>query len=315
MNIAQVTESMRSALGQVIVGQDHALEELLAAWLAGGHVLLEGVPGVAKTLTARAMAATLGLDFGRIQFTPDLMPADITGGSIFDFQRGQFQLQRGPIFCQVLLADEINRAPPKTQAALLEAMQERQVTIDGKAHPLNGGFFVVATQNPLEHEGTYPLPEAQLDRFLLRIVVDYPAAQDELEVYRRYLAGTLPEPGAALDLAAVITPETAATIRQELAAIHVEPKVLAYVHDLVSATRTSPHLAWGASPRAGIALLGVARAWAAMEGRDFVIPDDIKRMVAPVMAHRILTTPEAELDGLDTTKVLDGILARVEVPR
>ena len=315
MSIEQTTTALRNALQSVVVGQGDAMDELIAAWLAGGHVLLEGVPGVAKTLLARTLASALGLDFGRVQFTPDLMPADITGGSIFDFKGGTFRLQKGPIFCQLLLADEINRAPPKTQAALLEAMQERQATIDGETHALDPGFFVVATQNPIDQEGTYPLPEAQLDRFLLRVEVGYPSPDTELEVYRRFRSGDLPVNGAPPALAPVVDAAGARALRESLSAIHIEDGVLSYVQELIAATRAAPRLVWGASPRAGLALLRVGRAWAAMEGRDFVIPDDIKRMAHPVLTHRLLPTADAELDGWNARRVLDGLLEQVAVPR
>ncbi len=313
--VATTTAALRAALATVVVGQEDAADELLAAWLAGGHILLVGVPGVAKTLLARSLAAALGLDFGRVQFTPDLMPADVVGGSLFDFQQRTFTLQKGPIFCSVLLADEINRAPPKTQAALLEAMQERQVTIDGQSHLLDPQFFVVATQNPIDHEGTYPLPEAQLDRFLLQVKVGYPAPEDEIEVYQRFLDGRLPGGEGAAQIQPVVTAETMTRLRAQLRSVHVRPDILRYLQQLIGETRRSPLLTCGASPRAGIALLSVAVAWAAMEGRDFVIPDDIKRMAIPALAHRLAVTAEAELEGTDAAAVLTGLLGRLEVPR
>jgi MoxR-like ATPase len=308
-------DALRASLSKVVVGQEQAMDEILVGLLAGGHVLLRGVPGVAKTLMARALAAALGMDFRRVQFTPDLMPADIIGTNVFDFQREVFHLQKGPVFTQLLLADEINRTPPKTQAALLEAMQERQVTIDGQRHELDEPFFVIATQNPLDHEGTYPLPEAQLDRFLLEVVVGYPAPDDEIEVYRRFMAGTLSIETREPELEAVVQPQEILALRALLAHVHVEDKLLGYLQALVAATRSSTHLAYGASPRAGMALLGAARAWAALEGRSFVIPDDIKRMAHPVLRHRLIITPDAELDGLDAEGVLNRVLDSVEVPR
>jgi len=312
--IQQAAQALRAALGDVVVAQAGPVDQLLAAWLAGGHVLLEGVPGVAKTLLARAMAAALGLRFGRIQFTPDLMPADIIGANVFDFQQRCFVLQRGPVFCDVLLADEINRAPPKTQAALLEAMQEGQVTIDDTTYQLDPRFFVIATQNPLEHEGTYPLPEAQLDRFLLKIRIDYPGEQGELQVYRRYLSGDLPVVGSAVSIEAVIAPERQLALRGGVGEVHVEDPLLSYLYALIRGTRESPHLSFGASPRAGVALLAAARARAAMEGREFVLPDDIKRMAGSVLRHRLLLTPEAELDGMGVDEVLNGILRKTAIP-
>ncbi|RMF72117.1 MAG: MoxR family ATPase [Acidobacteria bacterium] len=313
--LREVAGAIRQAVRGVVVGQDTAVEEILAALLAGGHVLLEGVPGVAKTLTARALAAALGLSFRRIQFTPDLMPADVVGTNVFDLEQRRFHLQRGPVFTDVLLADEINRTPPKTQAALLEAMAERQVTIDGTSHPLGDRFFVIATQNPLEHEGTYPLPEAQLDRFLVKVEIGYPDEPAEIDIMRRFLDGRvrlgseppLPDP--------VVAPEDLAAARGALARVHVEDKLLGYLRAIVDATRSSPRLAFGASPRAGLALLALARAVAAMDGRAFVVPDDIKRMAAPVLRHRLLVTPEAELEGRTTESVLSSILEAIEVPR
>jgi MoxR-like ATPase len=308
-------EALRGALAQVIVGQRRPVEEILAALLAGGHVLLEGVPGVAKTLMARSLAQCLGLAFRRIQFTPDLMPADITGTSVFDLQKGAFHLQRGPVFTNVVLADEINRTPPKTQAALLEAMQERQVTIDGESHALADPFFVIATQNPLDHEGTYPLPEAQLDRFLLKVMVGYPSAEEELDIYRRYLDGRLTLGTGTVELPVVMAPGDLPRFRTALRDVHVEEKVLGYLRQVVAATRDSPFVSAGASPRAGMALLAVARAWAAMEGRAFLIPDDVKRMAGPVLHHRLLLTPEAELEGRGVEDVLRGLVEGIEVPR
>jgi len=313
--LAPRIDTLRASLGQIIVGQQDAINELLAALLAGGHVLLEGVPGVAKTLLARSLAQALGLDFGRIQFTPDLMPADIVGTSLFDFQGGSFRLHKGPVFTQVLLADEINRTPPKTQAALLEAMEERQATIEGTTHALPRPFFVVATQNPIDHEGTYPLPEAQLDRFLLKVVLDYPKPDEELEIYARFLSGRLAFGGDAPVLEPVFGEGELAAWQAALSEVHVEAPVLTYLRDLVQATRASPFVSAGASPRAGIAWLAAARARAAMDGRDFVIPDDLKALAGPVLRHRLLLTPEAELDGRTADDVLTGLMASVEAPR
>ncbi len=307
--------ALREALAGVVVGQQAPLDEILAALFVGGHVLLEGVPGVAKTLLARALAAALGLEFRRVQFTPDLMPADVIGTNVFDFQRGLFHLQKGPVFTEVLLADEINRTPPKTQAALLEAMQERQVTIDGVSHALAPSFFVIATQNPLEHEGTYPLPEAQLDRFLMKVLVGYPAAAEELEIYRRFLDGRVQLTSTDIPLSAVLAPGDLPRLRAALGGVRVEEPLLGYLHAIVEATRRAPQLAAGASPRAGIALLAAARAWAAMEGRDFAIPDDFKRMARPVLRHRLIATPETELEGKGTEEILGTLLDRIEVPR
>jgi len=308
-------DALRGAMAHVVVGQRGPVEEIVAALLAGGHVLLEGVPGVAKTLMARAVAQALGLDFRRIQFTPDLMPADIVGTNVFDFQKGEFHLQRGPVFTNIALADEINRAPPKTQAALLECMAERQVTIDGVSHMLSDPFFVIATQNPLEHEGTYPLPEAQLDRFLLKVEVGYPSAEQELDIYRRFLDGRLALGVMDLDVPVVMGPGDLPRFRAALGHVHVSEKVLDYLRQVVSATRDSGRLSSGASPRAGISLLAVSRAWAAMEGRAFMLPDDVKRMAGPVLRHRLIPTPEAELEGDSAGDVLDALVESIEVPR
>jgi len=306
-------EALKASIGEVVVGQERVVGEVLCALLSGGHVPLEGVPGVAKTLLARTLSASLGLRFKRVQFTPDLMPADVVGTQVFDLNEGRFHLEKGPVFTQVLLADEINRTPPKTQAALLEAMQERQVTIDGTSHALPSPFFVVATQNPLDHEGTYPLPEAQLDRFLMKVVVDYPSEREELEVYRRFLDGRLELD--VLDRVERVTGPGLPAMRAALSQVHVEDKVVAWVRALVGLTRQSRRLAIGASPRAGMALLGAARAHAALDGRAFVTPDDVKRMAPPVLRHRLLTTPDAELDGHDADKVLAGLLDSLDVPR
>ena len=312
--IAARVSALRAALQPVIVGQTDPVDEVLAALLAGGHVLLEGLPGLAKTLLARSLAQALGLEFRRIQFTPDLMPTDVVGANIFDFGRGVFSLQKGPIFTQVLLADEINRTPPKTQAALLEAMEERQVTIDGVSHALDQPFFVIGTQNPIEHEGTYPLPEAQLDRFLMKVTIGYPAPDDEREVYRRFLDGRLRLSSAPEPIPRVLTPGDLPRMRQSLLGIHVETPIVDYLLALVQATRVSPSLSGGASPRAGLALLAASRAWAAMEGRNFVIPDDVKRMAPPVLRHRLLPTPDAELEGRGAVETLAEILKQVPVP-
>lgn len=306
---------LRETLAAAVVGQTSAVDEVLTTLLAGGHILLEGVPGIAKTLLARSLAQALGLHFRRIQFTPDLMPSDVVGGSIFDFQRGQFKVQHGPIFTQVLLADEINRTPPKTQAALLEAMQERQVTIDGQSFGLADPFLVIATQNPLEHEGTYPLPEAQLDRFLMKVRMVYPAPQEEQEIYRRSLTGQVHLSTAPDPLPAVFGADELPALRRIVGAVHVEEPLLGYLLTLITATRKSPLLSSGASPRAGVGLLAAARAWAALEGRTFLIPDDIKRMALPVLRHRLILTPEAELESMDADRILATILNQVEVPR
>jgi MoxR-like ATPase len=307
---------LRDAIHAHVVGQNDAVDELLVALLAGGHVLLEGVPGVAKTLLARTLAGVLGLQFRRAQFTPDLMPADILGTNVFDLNTRQFTLHPGPVFTQVLLADEINRTPPKTQAALLEAMEERQVTIDGVTHPLPSPFLVLATQNPLDHEGTWPLPEAQLDRFLIKVKLGYPSEQEEVDIYARFLDGRLSLSHAgAPPLAAAITADELAALQAAARSRHVAPPLLQYLRAIVAATRASEQLVYGASPRAALALLAAARAWATLCGRAFVTPDDFKRMAAPTLRHRLRVTPEAELDGTDSDAVIRGVLDTVGVPR
>ena len=311
--IAAEVEALRNAIATRVVGQRRAVDHILVAVLAGGHVLLEGVPGVAKTLLARTLADALGLTFRRVQFTPDLMPADIVGTNVFDFANKKFSLQRGPVFTHILLADEINRTPPKTQAALLEAMQERQVTIDGTRHRLDEPFVVLATQNPLDHEGTYPLPEAQMDRFLLKVVLGYPEEAEEIEVYRRFLTGDLDLQNTPVE--PVLGPGDVPRLRAAVAEVHVGDELLAYVRQVVAATRASRDLTHGASPRAALALLAASRAHAALAGRDFVVPDDIKEMALPALRHRLLPTAEVELEGRDVEHLVPELLASIEVPR
>jgi MoxR-like ATPase len=311
--LSSLRERMLAEIRKVVVGQEDALEGMLVALLAQGHVLLEGVPGTAKTLMVRAMAATLGLSFRRVQFTPDLMPSDVVGTNVFDFKTGAFSFTRGPIFTALLLADEINRAPAKTQSSLLEAMQERQVSIDGKRHELGEDFTVFATQNPVEQEGTYPLPEAQLDRFLLKIRIGYPSAEEE----DRILAQTSHGVGS-LDVTSiqpVITREELHQVRPLAGQVAIEPRVRGYVRDLCRATRTSPLVMLGAGPRAGVHLLVASRWAAALEGRTFVTPDDVKRVLHPVICHRLVLAPEVELDGMKAEEVIDRIATTVEVPR
>ena len=305
-------EAVSETLGRVVVGQEEAVEGLVVALLAGGHVLLEGVPGVAKTLLARSLAAALALSFRRVQFTPDLMPSDITGTRIYRPSKGEFELEKGPLFTEVLLADEINRAPPKTQAALLEAMQERQVTLDGERHDLGPLFTVVATQNPLEYEGTYPLPEAQTDRFLLKVVLTYPPRAEEVEILRRHVGGLRLE---ATAVEPVCDAETLEAARSEVARLTVDETLLHYVVALAEASRSSPRIRLGTSPRASVALLSAARARAAIHGRDYVTPDDVKSIAPAVLRHRLLLRPEAEIEGLTVDDVVAGLLHEVEVPR
>jgi MoxR-like ATPase len=300
---------------RVLVGQQEAIELLIVALLTRGHVLIEGVPGTAKTLMAKTLAHLVKADYRRIQFTPDLMPSDVVGTVVFDIQSGRFNLKRGPIFTQILLADEINRAPAKTQAALLEAMEERQVSIEGDTQALADPFMVIATQNPVEMDGTYPLPEAQLDRFLFKIKVGYLPHEEEVEVLRRYHAGFDPHDLAATGLTPVISPAQLAEIRGLIQAVQVEEGVLNYIATIADATRRSPDLSLGASTRAGVALLMASKTLAALRGRDYVAPDDIKALVPPVFRHRVYLRPEAEIEGLDVDAVFHRLLAQIEVPR
>jgi len=313
--LGALADQIRAEIGIAVLGQREAVDQLLVGLFARGHCLMEGPPGTAKTLLAQSLSAALHLDFGRVQFTPDLMPGDVLGTSIFDFQTNEFRLTKGPIFTEILLADEINRAPPKTQAALLQAMQERTVTLDGKDNPLSTCFMVIATQNPIEQQGTYPLPEAQLDRFLFKIDVDFPDEETELEILRRHA-------GQALDHATRKAQITAAITREQIDAgcalvdgIRLDDSVLKYVLELVRATRNDPDISNGASTRAADALCGAVRAHAALDGRDYAIPDDVKLLYPPAMRHRIVIGPSAEIEGRSADSVLENILNRIEVPR
>ena len=304
--------AVRDEVGKVVVGQLPVLSGLLCAMLAGGHVLLEGVPGVAKTLLVKSLAASMSLRSTRVQFTPDLMPSDVIGQMVFD--QGSFRFRPGPVFTNMLRADEINRTPPKTQAALLEAMEERQISIDGVTRPLPEPFIVIATQNPIEFEGTYPLPEAQLDRFLVKLLVDYPTAEQELEVIRRHHRGLDPHDPVAAGIRVVADPQTLAQAQRHVAAMTVEEPVLNYVIELVRATRHSPSLSLGVSPRGAVALLKTAKAWAWLSGRTFVTPDEVKIMVKPTLRHRVQVRPELEIEGIDADRVLDGVLNQIPAP-
>ncbi len=302
-------------LRKTIVGQDEVIEQTLVAILAEGHALIEGVPGTAKTLTVKTLAHIIGAKFSRIQFTPDLMPSDITGTNVFNMQTSQFNMRHGPIFTDILLADEINRTPPKTQAALLEAMEERQATIDGERYQLSPLFTVLATENPIEYEGTYPLPEAQLDRFLMKILIDYPQAADEEEIVARWDAGFN---SRHLEQVHIEPLQDAAAIqrcRTEVREMRMEPGVQKYIVEIVRRTRTHPTILYGASPRASVALLLCSKALAAIRGRDFPTPDDIRDVATPVLRHRLALRAEAELDGATTDAVISDILKTVEVPR
>jgi MoxR-like ATPase len=307
--------ALREEVGKVVVGQEGTLSGLVAALLVRGHVLLEGVPGTAKTLLVKAVAAALDLDFKRLQFTPDLMPSDVIGQVIFEPRESTFRFRQGPVFTNLLLADEINRTPPKTQAALLESMEEQQVTIEGISHPLPDPFIVVATQNPVEYEGTYPLPEAQLDRFLFKLQVGYPTFEQEQEMLARHDRGLNPHDVVASGVKPVATAADLAAARLQIEHLRVEAPVLAYAVALVRATRHSPSVTLGVSPRGATALLHAAKAWAWLAGRDFVTPDEIKAVVKPALRHRLLLRPELELEGATADGVLDGILAAVPVPR
>ncbi len=316
LNPAQETlQRVRVEVGKAVVGQDVAVTGLLVGLLVGGHVLLEGVPGVAKTLLVRALSASLSLETRRVQFTPDLMPGDVTGSLIYNAQAAQFDFRAGPIFTNLLLADEINRTPPKTQAALLEAMEERQVSVDGTARMLPDPFMVIATQNPVEYEGTYPLPEAQLDRFLLKIVMPIPPRDDEISVLSRHAAGFDPRDLKAAGLTQAASASDLVTARQQVAKTRVDQQVLGYIVDLCRATRSAPSVSLGASPRGATALLKTARAWAWLHGRDFVTPDDVKAMATITLGHRIGIRTEAQMDGSNAAGILASVLATVPVPR
>ena len=305
---------VRGELSKVLVGQREAADQLLIVLVCGGHAVIEGVPGLAKTLAIKSLARICGLNFHRVQCTPDLMPADITGTNVFNLSDNSFHLHRGPVFTDLLLVDEINRTPPRTQSALLEAMEERQVTIDGVRYPLSENFSVLATQNPIEFEGTYPLPEAQLDRFLLKIRIAYPSAEEEAEILSRYDQGFDPRRLDDISLTP-LDPSLLPEARAEITQVRVEPSLYPYVVSIVRRTRDWPAISLGASPRAAVGLFYVARAMAAMDGRDFLLPDDVKAASLPVLRHRILLKPEAELDGLTADQAVEQVLGSVEVPR
>lgn len=315
MSVEALAGRIRGEVGKAIAGQEKVIEQVLVAILANGHVLLEGVPGVAKTLLVRCLAKTLNLEYGRVQFTPDLMPSDVIGTVIYDPKTTDFKVRKGPIFVNILLADEINRTPPKTQAALLEAMEERRATIDGEPHPLPPPFIVFATQNPIDFEGTYPLPEAQQDRFLLKIIVEYPTPEAEVDVLKRHHAGFRPQNLDAFGIQPVISAEELAQMQEQVAKVTVEDKVFSYIYEMVKATRNSNDVMVGGSPRAGIALLNCSKAIAALRGRDYVIPDDVKELALPVLRHRVLLRPEAEVEGLSSDRVLRTIIDAQIVPR
>ena len=305
---------VRTEVGKAVVGQDGAVSGLIVALLTGGHVLLEGVPGVAKTLLVRSLSAALDLRTTRVQFTPDLMPGDVTGSVVYDAKAGDFEFRRGPVFTNILLADEINRTPPKTQSALLEAMEERQVTIDGETHPLPHPFMVAAKQNPVEDEGTYTLPEAQLDRFLLKIVLDLPVRDAEVEIMQRHADGFNPRDLTAAGVTAVVNAEQITQARTLVGEVRASAELLGYLVDLARATRQSPSVKLGVSPRGTTALLAAAKAWAWLQGAEAITPDHVQAMLLPVWRHRIALRPEAELEGVSADTILRSIVQQVQVP-
>lgn len=306
-------DKLKSQLGKVVVGQENFVELLIVGLLANGHVLIEGVPGVAKTVTAKLFAKSIKTDFSRIQFTPDLMPSDVLGTSIFNVKTSEFEFKKGPIFSNVVLIDEINRAPAKTQSALFEVMEERQVTIDGNLYPMQPPFMVLATQNPIEQEGTYALPEAQLDRFLFKIKVDYPKLEEEIEILKGHhlRKGNLTE----AEISPVLDPNEIAKLRSQIHEIVLEDKLMNYIAELVMKTRNHSHLYLGASPRASIAIMNASKAYAAINGRDFVIPEDIKNVLKPILSHRLILSPDREMEGMKADDVVDMITQSVEIPR
>ena len=314
-DIREAAGAVREQCAKVVIGQKKVFDLLLNALLCEGHVLLEGVPGTAKTLIARTFAAALGLDFNRIQFTPDLMPGDVLGTNLFDFENNRFKLREGPVFTEILLGDEINRTAPKTQSALLQAMQERKVSLDGEHHQLSEAFMVIATQNPIEQEGTYPLPEAQLDRFLFKVVLDYPERAEERELVLLHgVSGAMRGP-AEMDVRKVLDRDFLLEARQRIAEITISDDIVDYVVDLVRSTREHPALFCGASPRAATMLISALRARAVLRGRDYVIPDDLKALAQPVLAHRVVLAPGAEIEGTTTPTVIGEILEQVAAPR
>jgi MoxR-like ATPase len=310
-----IRQRLQEQIGRVIVGQGEALDLMLVSLLSEGHILLEGVPGTAKTLMAQTFASCLSLAFGRVQFTPDLMPGDVIGTNLFNFQTNRFVLTKGPIFTQLLLADEINRTPPKTQAALLQAMQERCVTIDGETHDLGPGFMVIATQNPLEQEGTYPLPEAQLDRFLFKVIIGYPSHEEERAIVARHGHRTAMPKLSDFGLAPIADLGTIMHVRQLIQSLRLSDEIIDYIVSIVRATREVPSLMYGASPRAANMIATAARACAALAGRDFVLPDDVKMIAVPALRHRVLLAPGAEIEGTSTEAVIRQILDRIPAPR
>ncbi len=313
--VFDTAQQLREQVGKAVVGQSALVDQVLVAILANGHILLEGVPGVAKTLLVRSIAQALNLQFTRIQFTPDLMPSDVIGTNVFDPKTTDFKLRKGPIFTNILLADEINRTPPKTQSALLEAMEERQSTIDGERHLLPDPFLVFATQNPIEYEGTYPLPEAQQDRFLMKVLVPYPPKDAELEVLRRFHAGFRSQQLEKAGITPVVDAAGLAALRAQADAVTIEPKIFDYVYALVASTRDYHEIQIGASPRAGLALIACGKAAAALRGRDFLIPDDIKEFTLPVLRHRVMLRADVDTQGITVDEVLQDLVNAQAIPR
>jgi len=315
MTVRELGELLHGETAKVISGQEDVIEQMLVCLLSKGHVLLEGVPGIAKTLTAKTLAYILGCDFKRIQFTPDLMPTDITGTYVFDSKAAEFRLKKGPVFTNILLADEINRTPPRTQSAMLQAMEERAVSIDGVDHPLDGIFFVAATQNPIEYEGTYPLPEAQLDRFLMKVIMGYPGDEEELEVMRRSHAGFDPHDLKSAGLSPLADARPLVDAFAEVQAVKADDDVIKYAANIVRQTRGAYRVVLGASPRASVALLKCGKAQAALRGRDYVTPDDIKGLAMPILRHRLILSPETAIEGVSVDEIIVGILNSIPVPR
>lgn len=311
--LKKAVADIKSELAKVIIGQENFIELLIVSLLVDGHVLIEGVPGIAKTITARLFAKTLKTDFSRIQFTPDLMPSDILGTSIFNVKTSEFEFKKGPIFSNIILIDEINRAPAKTQAAMFETMEERQVTMDGTTYPMEVPFIVLATQNPIEQEGTYALPEAQLDRFIFKIKVDYPNIEEEIKILQTHHERKGEKPQKLIN--GILTSKQLADFKSNIQEVVIEEKIIKYIAEIITKTRNHPHLYLGGSPRASIATLNSAKALAAIHGRDFVIPEDVKKVLIPVLNHRVILTPEREMEGMTTDSVVNMIMESVEVPR
>ncbi|MBD1260860.1 MoxR family ATPase [Maribacter polysiphoniae] len=311
--LKNAVSNIKAELAKVIIGQENFIELMIVSLLVDGHVLIEGVPGIAKTITAKLFAKTLKTDFSRIQFTPDLMPSDILGTSIFNVKTSEFEFKKGPIFSNIILIDEINRAPAKTQAAMFETMEERQVTMDGTTYSMDTPFMVLATQNPIEQEGTYALPEAQLDRFIFKIKVDYPSVEEEIKIIQTHHERKGKNPQEKIS--GVLTPEQLADYKAKIQDVVVEEKLIKYIADIITKTRNHPHLFLGGSPRASIATLNAAKAFAAIKGRDFVIPEDVKKALVPILNHRIILTPEREMEGMTTESVINMIVESVEIPR